>query len=423
MAKSVVRQKKKQKYLPGLKHPSKTRDLKKFIVYTLLALLFLLSQWLIFKPAKKEFIISGDVPEASSLQMQNDKIKVYETSLWENKNSNQDGLLQSLEITLDSTNGTLQEIPLPQVALDEDENSLKQAMLNYAKTRTLVDDFYKQETIFSQPSEFNLPKPSTPSFSHSEPLVNSSSLEDQLEFVEKSFEIASRYLPKDSNLPAVNLPSSNLNFGENSKVEVTPLKVDVVSKLERKLPIGISDVTDSVAFTTNGFYSVEDLNQPKKLMKNALLVYIKENQTLVNKGSVKLGVLQDVRINGRILTKETTLHAVAVVQNDRLQLYIDSIILEGVLTNVDFTGYDLTGQRGLEVFNVKNVSVGKEILGNMGQSAQTSISILNPLKDQIATDLTRSALNGVSGYFSKKQRTVRVKLKKGQELYLMAQVK
>ncbi len=105
--------------------------------------------------------------------------------------------------------------------------------------------------------------------------------------------------------------------------------------------------------------------------------------------------------------------------NTRLELIVNSIKIDNSIIETELIGYDNYGQKGLEVLDLQEISASKEIIANMGQTAGTSISMSRSASDQIAGDLTKGLIQGVSGYFSKKVKTQRVTLKQGQELFLV----
>ena len=60
----------------------------------------------------------------------------------------------------------------------------------------------------------------------------------------------------------------------------------------------------------------------------------------------------------------------------------------------------------------------REIAANMGTSMNGSINISTDAGAQIASDLGKGVIQGVSGYVVKKMRTVKVTLKAGHRLLL-----
>src|SRR5690606_26864564 len=95
----------------------------------------------------------------------------------------------------------------------------------------------------------------------------------------------------------------------------------------------------------------------------------------------------------------------AKFQNGRLELKISSIEIGGNIIPVDITVYDLDGQPGLFVPYSPEMNALSEIAANMSQSSGTSIMMTRSAGQQMAGDLSRGVVQGISGYFSKKIRT------------------
>jgi hypothetical protein len=54
-----------------------------------------------------------------------------------------------------------------------------------------------------------------------------------------------------------------------------------------------------------------------------------------------------------------------------------------------------------------------EMAGNMSQTGGTSVMLTQNAGQQVAADLSRGVVQGISGYFAKKVRTPKVTLKAG----------
>ena len=114
------------------------------------------------------------------------------------------------------------------------------------------------------------------------------------------------------------------------------------------------------------------------------------------------------------------LTATAKFLNGRLQLKVTSVELEGNIIPVDITIYDIDGQQGLYVPYSPEMNALTEIAANMSQTSGTSIMMTRSAGQQVAGDLSRGVVQGVSGYFSKKVRTPKVTLKAGHQVFLVS---
>lgn len=84
--------------------------------------------------------------------------------------------------------------------------------------------------------------------------------------------------------------------------------------------------------------------------------------------------------------------------------------------------YDLDGQPGLFVPNSVEMNALSEIAANMSQTAGagTSIMLTGSATQQLAGDLGRGVVQGVSGYFAKKIKMPKVTVKAGYQVLLLS---
>lgn len=58
--------------------------------------------------------------------------------------------------------------------------------------------------------------------------------------------------------------------------------------------------------------------------------------------------------------------------------------------------------------------------GNMSQTSGTSLMLTQSAGQQVAADLSRGVVQGISGYFSKKVKAPKVTIKAGHQLFLVS---
>ena len=168
-----------------------------------------------------------------------------------------------------------------------------------------------------------------------------------------------------------------------------------------------------------GFYTAgltEQVIQPK----NSIKACVHDEQTVVGETGVRLRLLESAQTPNRTIPKGTIVTANAKFQTGRLQLKITSIELEGNIIPVDITIYDLDGQQGLYVPYSPEMNALTEMAGNMSQTGGTSVMLTQNAGQQVAADLSRGVVQGISGYFAKKVRTPKVTLKAGYQVFLVS---
>src|SRR5690606_30158597 len=167
-----------------------------------------------------------------------------------------------------------------------------------------------------------------------------------------------------------------------------------------------------------GFNTV-GINQEIPIVKNSIRACVHETQTIILGSSAKLRLLEPVRIDRIVIPEGTLLTASVKLDGGRLGLAVNSIEWQGSIFPVDITIYDLDGQRGLYLPYSPEVSTLKEFASGMGNSAGTNITLTSSAGQQLAADLTKGVVQGVSGYFSKKTKVPKITLKAGHELLLV----
>src|SRR5690606_27896341 len=172
-------------------------------------------------------------------------------------------------------------------------------------------------------------------------------VDDQLALMEKSYEMASRYLPSIPTQTgnADTTASAKSTSQKEHFVAFTPVRKNMVSALYR-------EPTDS-AFLANwnetrnrGFYTA-GVSQQVIQPKNSIKAVVQETQVVTGESGVRLRLLETAQTPVRSIPAGTVLTANAKFQSGRLQLKVTSIEFEGNIIPVDITVYDVDGQQRL----------------------------------------------------------------------------
>ncbi|AJA67290.1 conjugative transposon TraM protein [Myroides sp. A21] len=395
---------------------------KKHIVFALMGIVFLGAMYLLFKPEDKELITHNDsVPEAITQGMPTDKVKAYEKELWEQKKLENENQINSLA---DYWNDTQEESTSSynhqDFNVEPTYTPYERSYQNYKQSQEVLSSFYSStenpetDKLKKQIEELEkqLEEKDTPT---------SITMDGQLELMEKSFQMAAKYLPGGQNQTELSPSNETINVKTISSKKqaitvVDKTNKDIVSSLVK--PMSLQDFLPINIQSNQTFYTAEG-ERKTQTHKNSIRVSIKEDQVIINEGYIKLRLLESIVINGALLSETSTLIAKVKVNSGRLELSVNSIKIDDIIIDTELIGYDNYGQKGLEVLDLQEISASKEIIANMGQTAGTSISMSKSASDQIAGDLTKGLIQGVSGYFSKKVKAQRVTLKQGQELFLV----
>lgn len=156
---------------------------------------------------------------------------------------------------------------------------------------------------------------------------------------------------------------------------------------------------------------------------NAIRACIAENVTVTSGSRVKLRLLEPLQVGVVPVAENTLLYGTARIDGQRMSVVVTSIESGGNVVPVELTAYDTDGQKGLFVPNSAERTAAKDALANIGQSFGTSVSFARSAGQQVAMDVTRGVMSGGSQYIAAKMREVKVTLKAGYQLLLIAKEK
>jgi conjugative transposon TraM protein len=249
------------------------------------------------------------------------------------------------------------------------------------------------------------------------------SVDEQMALMEKSFQMASKYIPMGgaTNGTVGTNENQTVNTGTNTsgKTVVVPVS-QFVEQTVSALPQEMSgkDVMLALAQPRNmGFFTATA--EISRERKNTISACIHADQTLMDGESVRLRLLEPMLAGKMLVHENTLLSGFAKIQGERLQITVTSMEYGGNIIPVEMSVYDTDGQRGIFIPDTKEINAAKEVAANMGTNAGTSISLSSDAGEQFAADMGRSVIQGVSQFFSKKMREVKVNLKAGYRVFLL----
>ena len=408
---------------------NKAEKLKKPLIFGLMSIVFVGCMYLIFKPSedKKEIEkigLNDAVPQATGAGMPADKGKAYELEMLERKNEEKRNALVTLS---DYWNTEDKDEPIDEYP-DEDEsygyggggrNSGRNgnpALNSYRNMQSTLGSFYNDDNSETMELRRQLDELKEQLAEKDVPAVTT--VDDQLKLMEKSYQMAAKYLPGSTNMGETTSANGTASSQKEHFVAFTSARKNIVSALYRE-PTDSAFIADWSQTRNRGFYTAGDTEQVIQ-PKNSIKACVHEAQTVIGETGVRLRLLEPARTPNRTIPRGTIVTANAKFQGGRLQLKITSIELEGNIIPVDITIYDLDGQQGLYVPYSSEMNALTEMAGNMSQASGTSVMFTQSAGQQVAADLSRGVVQGVSGYFSKKVRTPKVTLKAGHQVFLVS---
>lgn len=225
---------------------------------------------------------------------------------------------------------------------------------------------------------------------------------DQMEMLERSYQLAAQYM---GNGNGDNYPPPASADDEKGKRDVQP-----VTQVSRNVVSSLS-ASSSRSFNTS-------VGSSGIVNKNTIAAVVANNQSVTDGESVKLRTTEPMWVGSRLIPRNTVIVGSARVQGERLEIEISSIECDGFIYDVELQVYDSDGQEGINIPNSMESDALHEIGANMGSTIGSSINISTNTGAQIASDVGRGLINGVSQYLNKKLRTVKVHLKAGYRVML-----
>lgn len=410
-------------------------QLKKGLVFGGLGLLFALSMWFIFAPSGKDKTAAGQglndsIPQATTEQLTGNKLKAYELG---DKAHEQQQAREEM--------GRLSDYFAENTAPTETERAeaaastakIESSMRRYEENNRLLNSFYapdphEEEREAMRQEIDNLKKE----------LSSKDSREDdeekrQLALMEKSYQMAAKYLPKTSAAPPSlgnaltdgkdnGKPSDNAGKNQTVSTNMPTMEVlaerrQVVSSLNQ--PMSDADFIAEYGMKARnmGFHSLTGTAVPT--MRNTLKVVVDRTTVLKEGDNVVLRLLETAKVQGLRIPRQSRLIAVAKIEGNRMHLLIKSIEVNGHIIAVKLSAYDTDGQEGVYIPGSEDINALKEVGANIGGSMGTSFTFASSAKDQIISEAARGVMQGASQLLQKKLRTVKVTLKGGYRLFLV----
>lgn len=415
--------KQKEKGLsPEKKAMAFLKDKKQWLVYALMIIACAAFLLFVFAPSSKsEKGAKGfnlEMPDADSETIESDKRKAYASADLQRKQEEKRKAMGTLGDMFNEKRDSFNLIDdAPKPTKDElhEANSIRSSAAAYNDLNTTLGSFYEQpqsndaekEELRKRLDELE------------KEVVNSdnkrqSSVNEQVELMEKSYELAAKYLPnggaKTENVAET--PATS----KSKKPKATPVRQvrkSVVSSLTP--PMSDEEFIQSYG-ERNRFYTA--CGSEPESDKNTISACVHGNQTITDGQAVRLRLLEPMGVGERIIPRNTVVVGIARLQGERLSVTLSNIEHKGCIIPIDLSVYDIDGQEGIFIPNSMEVDAAKEIGANMGSSLNSSINISTNAGAQLASDLGKGVINGVSQYISKKMRTVKVHLKAGYKVLL-----
>ena len=395
-------------------------QLQRTLVFTGLGLLFTLSIWFIFKPSADEQSaaeqgLNKDVPQASPDELPTSKLKAYELGRDEEAEGRKSQLLGTLADYF-NREGEAKAEPEPS---EEVPAAIGRSIDKYEETARELESFYDLPAVEDDDVKRELNALRAELGALKEEKVKANGEVDQLELLEKSYQMAAKYLPS-GNTPTSPTPersTAKVPASELPAAELSPERETVVSSLDQ--PISDSAFIAEYGYKERnmGFHSVGKATP--SIARNTLSVVVDRTTTIRQGDFLRLRLAESARIEGMTLPPNTVLIAQSTIDGNRMKLHVTSVEHAGRILAVKLSAFDLDGQEGLAIPGSEEVSALKEVGAGVGGTIGTSFTFASSAKDQLIAEAARSVMQGAGQLLQKKLRTIKVTVKSGHRLFLV----
>ena len=409
-------------------------QLKKGLVFGGLGLLFALSMWFIFAPSGKEKSaaqqgLNDSIPQATTEQLTGNKLKAYELG---DKNRQDEQTREEMGRLSDYFDSNTAPSESERAEAAASTAKIENSMHRYEENNRLLNSFYapdpnEQEREALRSELDNLKKE----------LASKNESEDaeekrQLALMEKSYQMAAKYLPQSSsttNAAHAFTPAKEKGVLETSAtkqvsvagslpaMEVLAERKQVVSSLNQ--PMTDADFVQQYGTKPRNMGFLSLTSAVAAVSRNTLSVVVDRTATLKEGDNVALRLLETAQVQGLRIPRQSRLIARAKIEGNRLHLLVKSIEVKGQIIAVKLSAYDTDGQEGVFIPGSEDINALKEVGANIGGSMGTSFTFASSAKDQIISEAARGVMQGASQLLQKKLRTVKVTLKGGYRLFLV----
>ena len=359
------------------KSAAERQKMKKYLlVIPGAAIIFLGSMWLIFGSYMSDDSAAKgkanmELPDGDSDKLQGNKLKALADAEMQKEKARQDSILSAASVRQDSVSTDTMAASEP--------SPIEQSAMQYQEVQASLDDFFVPENSDAVRMA-EMQERIDELEAQNAMAAQQAEQPDQMELLERSYQLAAQYM---GNGNAVN-PTPRQTVEEKGKRNVHP-----VAQVKRNV---VSTLSSSA--TGRGF------------------------NTSVGAKATRLRIVEPMWIGNRLVPRNTAVVGTARLQGERLEIAVSSVECEGSVYEVELTVYDTDGQEGINIPNSMESDALHEIGANMGSTMGSSINISTDAGAQIASDVGRGLINGVSQYLTKKMRTVKVHLKSGYRVML-----
>lgn len=313
---------------------------RKMLVFPLMGLTFLGCMWLIFAPSQEDREkerqgqgFNTDMPQPEDSKIIGDKAKAYEQQLLEKRQKQRRGMVGDLSSFWDGTDVKpnaadapedcrLTPAEIPRKETDSRQHAgIRSSVTANKRLNTSLGTFYEP------PKEDAEKKELRQRIDELERMVmeqekQPARMEEQVALLEKSYELAAKYQNGGSNAgqtartDGTEMTGSNAGEKEMKAEPVSGVQQLVVSALPQPLTDS-AFIADYGGERNYGFHTA--IGTAEAAGKNTIAACVQGDQTITDGQTVRLRLLEPMRVSGRTVPRNATLVGAARLQGERLE--------------------------------------------------------------------------------------------------------
>lgn len=188
-------------------------------------------------------------------------------------------------------------------------------------------------------------------------------------------------------------------------------QVFIVTKQFVKNNVSLLDTGKSKRNAENKFFGVEEDADSEE--QNTVEAVVHQTQTLVNGAIVKMRLLNDIYLNGSLVKKGNFVFGIAELNDERLEININSIRNNNSLFPVKLEVFDMDGLAGIYIPGAISRDVAKQSTDNGLQLLE-----LTSMDPSFKAQAAATGINAAKSLLSKKVKQVKVLVKAGYKVLL-----
>ena len=389
---------------PELTEEEKQRR-KKFVIYPLMFLLFAGCMWLIFAPSKKEEEqdsqgFNTEMPDPQASELIGDKKKAYEKEMMEQKEQERSRAMQSLSSMFGEMTGGQPVQSSEELALKTDlserdngfgsrttapQEGFHASASAYQDINRTLGSFYEAPREDPEKEEMRTRLKELESRMSAEQQSPAITVNDQMALLEKSYQLAAKYMPAGGNGQSASVTHTSGNetaserkavsTGRNGKAMAFPVR-QVSGQVVSALAQPMSDSTFRSEYVKERNYLFQTaIGTVSQTERNTISACVHNNQMVMDGQTVRFRLLEPMSVSGREIPRNALVVGTAKLQGERLAIVISSLEYSGNIIPVELSVYDTDGQAGIFIPGSMERSAAKEIAANMGTSVGSSVNI------------------------------------------------